>query len=534
MAASLLLLARQFSPPTVADGELLDRFSRTRDNDAFAELVRRHGPVVYRICRRLVGVGAADDAFQATFLLLATRISAAKAANSVGGWLVGVAGRVARQIRRAAQRRQNHETKAANQQPVEPADSTPELLDQFRILDEELTRLPDRLRDPLVSCLLQGHTQEEAAAESGQTARTVRRRLDEAKRLLRIRLQRRGVTPAVAMGLVAGFASVTTAIPVGLDARTVAVVFDFLNGSPVLSSPPVLLAKGVASTMFARKVMVAMVAMALGITGLGFVLAEDPKHDPISPYPSVNSASAQPGTTQTSPQSIWPAQPPPASALKAPEKKSTEELERQIKQLEQSLKPDEVRFLVEAMCVMVPGKFCLEIGLADQPTKEMVVNLSRRETKMLEALIRVTPDRDIICRSCLAFLEGQSGYFEMGQPNGSLKIPLRNNNEKDETKFIALTSTVTPKIDKDTGKILLKVELNSYLERLKTIHVNTLTKREVPVQERESIQTTVKLSTGETVVMKGRSVEEKTNKSELLWILTPHLVRGKQAIWAHE
>ena len=79
---------------TASDAALLARFADTRDNDAFTELVRRHGPVVYRVCRRLVGSTAADDAFQATFLVLATRISAARAAGSVGGWLVGVAGRL--------------------------------------------------------------------------------------------------------------------------------------------------------------------------------------------------------------------------------------------------------------------------------------------------------------------------------------------------------------------------------------------------------------------------------------------------------
>ena len=87
------------------DRELLDRFAVGRDEPAFAELVRRHGPVVYRICRRLVGTSAADDAFQATFLVLATRLDAARAAGSVGGWLIGVAGRVARQMRRSAGRR---------------------------------------------------------------------------------------------------------------------------------------------------------------------------------------------------------------------------------------------------------------------------------------------------------------------------------------------------------------------------------------------------------------------------------------------
>src|SRR3954467_6906691 len=113
--AALLPLFRYaaVTASAVGDDELLDRFAAGRDEASFAELVRRHGPVVFRVCRRLVGRDAADDAFQAVFLVLATRLDAARAAGSVAGWLVGVAGRVARQMRRAATRRAHHESAAA-------------------------------------------------------------------------------------------------------------------------------------------------------------------------------------------------------------------------------------------------------------------------------------------------------------------------------------------------------------------------------------------------------------------------------------
>src|SRR5581483_3055742 len=231
MAALLSLFRHATRAATpVPDAELLDRFGAGRDQEAFAELVRRHGPVVYRVCRRLVGPDAADDAFQAAFLVLATRLDAARATASVGGWLVGVAGRVARQMRRAADRRARHETAAAQARAIERSDDAIELADQFRVLDEELARLPDRLRDPVVLCLLQGRTQEQAAAELGRDARTLRRRLERAKQVLRARLERRGVIPAVAAGLVAGAGSVSAAVPEGLGTRTVATVFDFLTG----------------------------------------------------------------------------------------------------------------------------------------------------------------------------------------------------------------------------------------------------------------------------------------------------------------
>jgi len=578
MAAQLLLLARHISPPVTADRELLDRFSSTRDNDAFSELVRRHGPIVYRICRRLVGAAAADDAFQATFLLLATRTTAAKAATSVGGWLVGVAGRVARQIRRAAQRRQQHESTAACQTPVESTDSTPDLLDQFRILDEELARLPDRLRDPLVSCLLQGRTQEQAAAESGHTTRTVRRRLEEAKRLLRDRLLRRGVTPAVATGLVAGLASVSVAIPAGLGTQTVAVVFDFLTGGAAIASPPVVLAKGVATTMLARKVMTLMTVVAVGLTSLGIVLAEDPKPN-------------QPPTPANAPDPRVPlVQAPPT--LPAP---------IQLGQLAQNLKAGEPQVVIQGLCMRVTGGFCEESGLTvDNPQTSpmllpwIVTTLNPREVKMLTAMIRGLQAQervDILSRPMITVHENQTGYFQVGQ-TFEVATPLeatKDNGKTAPTPKITKVSyafapgmslRVTPKIDKDSGKILLRVDAQ-IISAGEHVNVNSVaptangqnasTTSTTPSMNTETVQTTVKLPTGGTAGLIVNSVapaangqnapttstvpsmnvetvqttvmipaggtavignaigsgQDKTKKTEMLWVLTAHLVRGK-------
>ena len=268
-----ILLARLAARADVAgpDADLLARFRHARDEAAFAELVRRHGPAVYRVCRRLVGPAAADDAFQATFLVLATRSNSVNAPGAVGGWLVGVAGRVARQMRAARLRRDRHETAFAAD-PGRPSSDTPvslELAEQFRILDEELTRLPDRVRGPVVLCLLEGRTHDQAAADLGDSPRTVRRRLDEAKRLLRLRLERRGVVPAVAAALAAGAGEVATAVPVGLGSRTVVAVFDFLAGGSATTAVPAAIAKGVVTAMIARKLAVVLTAAAVGLTALG-------------------------------------------------------------------------------------------------------------------------------------------------------------------------------------------------------------------------------------------------------------------------
>ncbi|OWK37449.1 hypothetical protein [Fimbriiglobus ruber] len=138
-----------------------------------------------------------------------------------------------------------------------------------RVLDDELTRLPDHLRGPVVACLLQGRTQEQAAADLRTSQRTVRRRLEEARRLLRSRLERRGVVPVVAAGLVAGAGQVPAAVPAELAKRTVAVVFDFLAGGSAFASPVAVLAKGVVMSARASQVKTMMVAFAIGISGLG-------------------------------------------------------------------------------------------------------------------------------------------------------------------------------------------------------------------------------------------------------------------------
>ena len=167
----------------ITDADLLSQFIASRDEAAFAELVRRHGPAVYRTCRRLTDPTSADDAFQATFLVLACRAERVRKAGSVGSWLIGVAGRVARQMRRVGGKQEtltDCQDEIADCSAPHPGSCLiiPELA---AVLEDELTRLPDSLRAPLVLCLLQGRTQEQAATELGGSVRTLRRRLERAK-----------------------------------------------------------------------------------------------------------------------------------------------------------------------------------------------------------------------------------------------------------------------------------------------------------------------------------------------------------------
>ncbi|HEY3788069.1 MAG TPA: sigma-70 family RNA polymerase sigma factor, partial [Urbifossiella sp.] len=244
MPMNLFRLAAAAAEAT--DADLLNRYISQRDEAAFAELVRRHGPFVGRVCRRIVGDSAADDAFQATFLVLACRARSVRNAASVGSWLIGVAGRVSRQMRKRNRRTECTESPnldyIADPKDQENKDHA-ELNECAAILDIELTRLPERLRDPVVLCLVQGKTQEQAALELGGSARTIRRRLDRAKAVLRARLERRGIVPTMALGLISGIHAPTQAVPNVLAQRTVRGVFDFLSGGA--STPAVILAKGI-------------------------------------------------------------------------------------------------------------------------------------------------------------------------------------------------------------------------------------------------------------------------------------------------
>ena len=141
LSANLLRYITREAAASTPDAVLLRRFVTDRDNDAFTALIRRHGPIVYRVCRRLLGPTAADDAFQATFLVLATRARSVRKAGSLGSWLIGVAGRVARQMHKAERRRAVRE-RAAALIPLRKCEADPlESAEQVRILEVELTRL---------------------------------------------------------------------------------------------------------------------------------------------------------------------------------------------------------------------------------------------------------------------------------------------------------------------------------------------------------------------------------------------------------
>lgn len=183
----------------LADGQLLKRFA-ARDGAAaeaaFALLVERHGAMVLRVCRSILADShAADDAFQASFLVLAQKAGSLRARDDIGPWLYQVAYRVSSCARSAAARRRRHELAAAEERAGATHVETPE--DVGPIVHEEVNALPDRYRAAVVLCCLEGRTHAEAARRLGCPVGTVESRLARGRERLRVRLARRGLSPSL-------------------------------------------------------------------------------------------------------------------------------------------------------------------------------------------------------------------------------------------------------------------------------------------------------------------------------------------------
>jgi RNA polymerase sigma factor (sigma-70 family) len=272
------------SPQT--DAELLDRFVATRDDFAFAELVRRHGPVVLAICRRVTrNRDDAEDAFQATFLVLARKAGQIRRGEPLGAWLYGVAVNTARVALSRTCRRRARETLVTEWHDVPGRPPPVKDSDDVRMLLEEVARLSDGHRKAVVLCELEGRSRSAAAKELGIPEGTLSSRLAEARHTLAARLCRRGVTLSVA-GLSLVFAQVVAARPsADLTARTVASVV----GSVATTFTPALVAALFTPTKRVLRVMSAqnlkIVPAALGLIAVvaiaaGLVFSADPMRDP--------------------------------------------------------------------------------------------------------------------------------------------------------------------------------------------------------------------------------------------------------------
>lgn len=208
-----------------SDSELLARFIAGQDQVAFEELVRRHGPMVLRVCQRVLRHGHdAEDAFQATFIVLARRAEAIVKRDSLGSWLHGVAHQVSLQARerlqRIAARRQAIDVEALVDRKAPGVAAADDGREIRAVLDEEIQRLPAKYRVPVVLCYLEGKSNSEAGQLQGCSTRTIERHLAQARALLEQRLARRGLAVSGAalvalLGQETALAALPTALVVG-------------------------------------------------------------------------------------------------------------------------------------------------------------------------------------------------------------------------------------------------------------------------------------------------------------------------------
>jgi RNA polymerase sigma factor (sigma-70 family) len=252
------------------DAELLRRFHAQRDQVAFHALLRRHGAMVLDVCRGVLGNEAdAEDAFQATFLILARKAGSIRKATSLGSWLHGVAYHAALKARAQCAARHKHETTVSARPSAEFDDVTWREVRQ--VLHAELKGLPERYRAPLVLCYLEGATQEMAAWQLSVAKSTLRTRLERGRALLRARLLRRGIGPTavlVSAAWPAAYAPANTLVSLTVLATGTAT--SVAVGKPaasILSANVAGITKGVLKGMFFTKIKTAAAVLML----LGFV-----------------------------------------------------------------------------------------------------------------------------------------------------------------------------------------------------------------------------------------------------------------------
>jgi RNA polymerase sigma factor (sigma-70 family) len=259
----------------LTDGQLLQDFIGRRDEAALAALVRRHGRMVWGVCRRVLhNHHDAEDAFQATFLVLVRKAASIGARELLANWLYGVARRTALKARATNAKRKARERQVAEM--PEPAATGPDLWDDVQpLLDQELSRLPDAYRAVLVLCDLEGKTRKEAARHLGLPEGTVGSRLARARAMLAERLTRRGV--ALSGGALAALVTWDTAAgsPPSVVASTLRVASLFATGQAaareLISAKVAALTEGVLRAMLFRNMKAAaavlVVAVLVGIGG---------------------------------------------------------------------------------------------------------------------------------------------------------------------------------------------------------------------------------------------------------------------------
>jgi RNA polymerase sigma factor (sigma-70 family) len=261
----------------LSDGQLLGRFLERREGAVFEVIVDRHGPMVWGVCRRVLrDHHDAEDAFQATFLVLARKASSVLPRERLGNWLYGVAFQTAMNARAMRAKRRARETQVPDmpEPMLEPDDLRDALAES---LDRELSRLPEKYRIPLVLCELEGQTHREAAEQLGWPIGTVSSRLSRAKAMLASRLSRRGLALSVgSLAVMLAQESASAGMPTKLIGSTAKAASLFAARAGVVSAGVAALTREVMKMMLLGKLKIGVVmllvasAVAAGGTSLAF------------------------------------------------------------------------------------------------------------------------------------------------------------------------------------------------------------------------------------------------------------------------
>lgn len=302
----LRVLTRGMTSETMtaqSDRELVAHFLARQDEAVFETLVRRHGPMVYRVCWRVLHHSQdSEDAFQATFLILAQKLRALRNRDSLASWLHGVARRVALKAQAQTASRRQHQRRVSAPEVLSPDEVTWKEL--RLVLDAELASLPERLRLPLILCYLEGCGQEDAARQLGWSKSTLIRRLEEARLALGRRLTRRGVSWSAALSaILLSDCVASAALPPQLVGSTVEAASLVVAGAVTTSavSPKVgALTEGVINAMYASKLKVlAAMLLLVGVMSIWFLGTGGPVILGQEPKPSREAAKSPAEPTQS-------------------------------------------------------------------------------------------------------------------------------------------------------------------------------------------------------------------------------------------
>jgi RNA polymerase sigma factor (sigma-70 family) len=304
---------RRADPPNGAlgaDAELLARYVRERNEDAFSVLVGRYGGLVSGVCRRVLRDShEAEDAFQATFLVLARKAGQVREA-SLAAWLHGVARQVALNALRAGARRQRLATDAAGMPPAAPPGPLDELTGRelLAALDEEVQRLPEATRLAVLLCCLEGLSQEEAARRLGCSPGSLKGRLERGRKHLQERLARRGLTLAAVFGVAEVAQLAAGAVPEQLLGSTTRAATLFAAGQAAVGASnarAAALAEGVLRAMFMTRLKIVAVAMLItALAGTGAAVLAHQAKDSTGTAAILLEADA-PKTDQDALQGAW-------------------------------------------------------------------------------------------------------------------------------------------------------------------------------------------------------------------------------------